>query len=107
MAVKFEQVPIQARLVLPLAPLTQLGAHKQQLLAGLREHVPEHEAKIGEFLPVVSRHLIEQRTLAVYDLVMRKGENEILVEGVDHPERQRVLMKVAMDGVLFHIEQGI
>ena len=57
-------------------------------------------AQIGEFLPAVARHLAEQRALAVHHLVMGQRQNEILGEGIEQPERQVVVMVVAVDRVL-------
>ena len=78
MARKFEQVPVEAAVVVPFAPLAELAAHEQQLLAGLGEHVAEQQPQVGELLPVVAGHLAEQRAFAVDDLVVRQRQNEVL-----------------------------
>src|SRR5690348_10473159 len=65
-----EQVPIEAVVMVPLAVLRELAAHEQQLLAWVRPHESEVRAQVGESLPAVPRHLAEQRTLAVHDLVV-------------------------------------
>ena len=65
-----EQMPIQALLHVPLLPLSELAAHEDQLLARLREHPAIEEPQVGELLPVVARHLRDQRALSVHDLVV-------------------------------------
>src|SRR5262245_38364004 len=52
-----QQMPIEARLVVPLGVRRQLGAHEEQLLAGAGEHVREQETQVRELLPLVARHL--------------------------------------------------
>src|ERR1035441_7492760 len=71
---KSQRMPVNAAVVVPFAPLGNLAAHEQQLLARLGEHVAEQQTQIGIFLPVVSRHFAEQRTLAVHHFVMRQRE---------------------------------
>src|SRR5688572_15888178 len=65
------EVPVEAHIVVPLAPLRELAAHEQQLLAGMRPHVAVEQAQVGELLPPVARHFGAQRALAVDDLIMR------------------------------------
>ena len=94
-----QQVPVQAVLVRPFPPLAELPAHEKQLLPGLGVHVAEEQPQVGELLPVVAGHLAQQRALAVDDLVMGEGQDEILGEGVEHAEGQVVLVVLAVDRV--------
>jgi hypothetical protein len=55
-----EQVPVEAPLVTPLALLRQLPAHEQQLLARVRPHVAVQRAQVGELLPAIPGHLVQQ-----------------------------------------------
>ena len=55
-----EEVPLEALLVGPLPPLTELTSHKQQLFTGLSVHVAEKQTQVGELLPVITRHLAQQ-----------------------------------------------
>jgi hypothetical protein len=73
-----EEMPVEARVVLPLAPLAELAAHEEELLPGLRPLVAEKEAEVRALLPRVARHLVEQRTLPVHDLVVRERQDEVL-----------------------------
>ena len=83
--------------MVPLVPLAELAAHEQQLLAGLRVHVAVEQAQVGELLPVVARHLAEERAFAVDDLVVRERQHEVLVEGVEHAERELAVVILAVD----------
>src|ERR1700756_1881612 len=66
-----EQVPVEAAVVIPFAPLAELAAHEQELLARVQPLVAEEQSQVGEALPVVAWHLRKQRALAVDDLVVR------------------------------------
>ncbi len=78
--------PFELVVVRPFAPLAELAAHEQQLLAGMPPHVAVQRAQVGELLPVVARHLADQRALAVHHFVVRQRQDEVLVEGV--PEQK-------------------
>src|ERR1700719_4501349 len=77
-----EQLPVEPDIVVPLALLSELAAHEQELLTGMAPHESEIGSQIGEALPAVARHLADQRALAVDHLVMAEREGEILVKGV-------------------------
>jgi hypothetical protein len=83
----------------PSRRLAELAAHEQQLLAGVRPHVAVERAQVGELLPAVARHLVEQRALAVHDLVVRERQHEVLGERVDERERELVVVVAAVDRV--------
>ena len=89
------EAPVDAGVVGPFAPLADLAAHEQQLLARLRPHVAEQQSQVGELLPVVAGHLRKQRALAVNDLVMGKGQHEVFVEGVEAAEGELAVAGVA------------
>ena len=65
-----EQPPVELAGLGPLRLLAELGAHEEQLLAGVRPHEGEVGAQVGQLLPPVARHLAQQRALAVHDLVV-------------------------------------
>ena len=75
--------PTAAVVVVPFVPLAELAAHEQQLLAGVRPHVAVEQPQVGELLPQVARHLVEQRAFAVHHFVVRERQHEVLGEGVD------------------------
>src|SRR5215207_1620538 len=100
----FEQVPVQAALVIPLSPLADLAAHEEQLLTRMSPHVAVESAQVGELLPAVALHLIEQRAFAVNHLVVREGENVILAPRIEKAEGEIVVMILTIDGVPREVE---
>src|SRR5262249_9790048 len=46
-----EQMPVEARLVVPLSPLAKLPAHEEEFFAGLGIHIAQQEAEGGVLLP--------------------------------------------------------
>ena len=101
------QMPVEADVVVPFAPLPELVPHEQQLLARMAVHVAVQRAQRRVFLPHVARHLVEHRPLAVDDLVVREREDEVLGEGVEHRERHFVVMPAAMHGVLLDVLEHV
>ena len=81
-----EQIPVERPCLAPFAALGELLPHEQQLLAGIAPHEGVVGAQVGELLPVVARHLAEQRALAVHHLVVAERQHEILAEGVEQAE---------------------
>ena len=55
-----KEVPVEAFLMIPFVPLTELTAHEEEFLTRLCIHVTIEKSQIGEFLPVVSGHLSDQ-----------------------------------------------
>ncbi len=93
--------------MVPFIPLADLAAHEEELLARLSVHVPVQEPQVGELLPVVSGHLAQQRPLTVHDFIMRKGQDKVFREGVQHAKGQSVVMKPAVNRFLAHVRQRI
>ena len=87
-------------IVVPLLALPDLLPHEQQLLAGMRPHVGQERARVGELLPFVARHLVDQRALAVHHFVVRDRQHEIFGEGVQQAEGDVVVVILAVDRVL-------
>ena len=102
LAVRFalKCAPVEPALVVPLSPLAELVAHEQELLPRLAVHVAVEKAEVGELLPLVARHAAGERPLAVHDLVVRQGQDEVLVERVKEPERQQIVVKSPVHRVL-------
>ena len=101
-----EQVPVQRLIVVPFALLAKLAAHEQQLLSRVGPHEREIGPEIRKFLPAVARHLAEQGSLAVHDLIMAERQDEILREGVDQAEGQIVVVMPAVDRILGDVRQA-
>ncbi len=64
-------------------------------------------AQIGEFLPVVAGHLVQQRAFAVHHFVMGKRQHEVLAEGIHHAEGQIVVMVFPVDRLTREIFQRV
>ena len=80
---------------------------KMSFLAGLRVHVPEERAEIGEFLPIVARHLPQERAFAMDDFVMREREQKIFLEGIKHAEGEVAVVMFAIHRIKCHVFQRV
>ena len=58
-------------------------------------------------LPEVARHLGKQRLLPMHDFIVRQRQHEVLGEGVNHTEREFVLVMATVDGVAIDVTQGV
>src|ERR1700722_20923986 len=103
----FEEIPLEAGIVVPLRPLAEFVAHEQQLLSWVAEHETVEKEQVCEFRTVVARNLANNGAFAVDDFVMREGQNKIFSEGVDQAEGDFVVMVVAVNGILRHVAQYI
>ena len=107
MALPGQQVPVQALVEVPFLPLPEFTPHEEQLLAGMAPHVGVEEPQVGELLPDIPRHLIEQRSFAVHHLVVREGQHEVFVERVDEAEGQFVVVILAVHGIVPHVAERV
>src|SRR5262245_47665736 len=107
MPVVSTEMPFQACLVAPLTPLSELSTHEQHFLAGMSIHEPIKCAQIGKALPVITGHFVEQRSLSVHHFIVRKHQDEVLSEGIEEPERNLILMKRAVDGIVAEVSQHV
>src|SRR6266516_1337815 len=81
-----DQMPIEALLVVPLAPLSELAAHKEQLLARMPPHIAIEGAQVGVPLPQIARHLVNHRAFDMHNFVVGERQDEILREGIHKRE---------------------
>src|SRR5258708_16579041 len=102
-----KQIPIKAGVVIPFAPLAKRAAHEESLFARSRPHVTEQRAQVGELLPSIAGHLVEQRAFAVNDLVVRKRQHEVFVPRVHQSKRQIAVMKSAVDRSVAEVVERI
>ena len=61
---RLEKASFERFVVLPLAALSELAAHEQQLLAGMTPHVTVEEPQVRKLLPGVARHFADEAGLA-------------------------------------------
>jgi len=107
MGIVLEQVPIEAAGFTPFMALGEFLAHEQKFFARVGILVGVKQAEIGELLPQVAGHFVEERILSVDDFVVREGKKEIFGEGVEEREGQFVMFVLAMDGIVREIFQGV
>src|SRR5579862_5210842 len=107
MLIPLREVPIEAFVVRPLAPLPELAAHEDELLAASRPHVAKQRTHVGKLLPTVARHLRKQRALAVHDLIMRDRQYEIFAPRIQHSEGQVAMVILAMNRIEREVLQRI
>ncbi len=102
-----QQTPVEAHVMIPLVPLPEFPSHEEEFFPGLSIHVSQKQPEIRELLPVIAGHLPQERPLAVNDLVMRQGQNEVFVIGVQEPKGEAVVMVLPVHGVFLHVLQGV
>jgi hypothetical protein len=95
-----EEVPVEAAGFAPFAALGEFLAHEEEFLAGVGVLISVEQTEIGELLPHVPGHFVEERVLSVNDFVVREGKKEILREGVKEGEGKLVVFVFAMDGIV-------
>ncbi len=93
--------------MVPLAPLAELAAHEQQLLARVRPHERQVGAQVGELLPAIPGHLVDQRAFAVDHFVVGNRQDEVLGIGVDHAEGHLVVVVLPIDRVFLDVLQRV
>src|SRR3981081_3064627 len=102
-----EQITAEFAMVIPLAALPEFATHEEQLLARMPVHPRVKHPQIRELLPFVARHLIQERALAVHDLVVAKHENEMLLERIHERERDVVVMEAPEDRIERHVMEEV
>src|SRR5579864_1504466 len=93
--------------MIPFVPLTELATHEKQLLAGLPIHPRVKHSEIGKFLPLVTRHLRNQRAFAVYHFIVTQNQNEMFLKRVEQRKRDVVVMKTAKNRIERHVLQKV
>jgi hypothetical protein len=100
MRIMLKQMPVEAASFAPFISLRELLTHEKKLLSRVSVLIAVEEAKIGELLPHVTGHFVEERVFAVDDFVVGEREKEIFGEGVEKRESEFVVFVFAMDGVV-------
>ncbi len=101
------EVPFQRPVVVPLAVLSELAAHKEQLLAGVAEHVGVEQPQVGCLLPVVARHFAPQGVFAVHHLVVGEGERVVFGERPAEGPGQVAVVVLAVDRLLARVLERV
>jgi hypothetical protein len=95
-----QQPPGQFAAGHPFPALAQFAAHELELLARRGHLVGQQQAQVGEALPVVARHLADQRALAVHHLVVRQRQHEVLAVGVELAEGQLAVVEAPVHRIV-------
>ncbi len=80
-------MPLKTIVVIPFVPLTEIAAHEQYFFSRMSPHIGIQQPQVGELLPPVTGHLIEQGAFAMDDFVMGQWQNKIFGERVNQAER--------------------
>ena len=102
-----QQIPVQFPFFTPFPELSEILSHKQQFLARMSEHKGISRLQVLEFLFRISRHLVDHRTLQMYDFIVGKHQNIILCKGVRHREGHLVMVVFSEVRIQFHVIQKI
>ena len=102
-----EKEPVNFPLLTPLPVLTDVLRHKEQLLAGMSEHICVPGLQIFKFFLILARHLADHGTLQMHNLVMREHQDIILAECIGHGECHLVVIKLAEIRIQLHVLQKI
>src|SRR6266568_3139693 len=100
-------MPVEALLEVPFVSLPEISTHKEEFLPGMTVHVAVEESEVSELLPGITWHLVEQRTLPVYDFIMGQWEDEVFRERVPETEGELVMMVLSVNGVLCEVFQRV
>ena len=92
-------MPIEAAGFAPFLTLTELLAHEEEFFAGVRVLIGIKQTEVGELLPEIARHFVQQRVFAMDDFIVGKRQNEIFAEGIDEGKRDFVVFVLAVDGI--------
>ena len=103
----FEQEPVKLTLFVPLGKLRELIAHEAELFARMRHHIAVEGAQIAELHIIFAGHLIDERILAVDDLIVRQRQNVILRIRIGHREGELIVAALAVERVEGHIFQRV
>src|SRR5690349_18196988 len=81
-----EKPPIELAVGVPFAALTKFATHEQEHFAREQPLVSEESAEICEATPVIAGHAGKERTFAMDDFIVGKGEDEVFVMMIEHRE---------------------
>ena len=104
---RFDQMPIEAAVVVPFVPLTEFAAHEKQLLARMPEHPGVEHSEVSELLPLIARHPIEKRSFPMHDFIVAKNQNEMFLISVKEREGDAALMKAPVNRIERHVMKKI
>ena len=101
------KVPVETRIMIPLAIRRELGAHEEQRFARTGHRIADERAQIREPLPLITGHLFEQRLLEVHHFIVRQRIHESFAVLVHHREGQLVVRTLAKERIDFEIVERV
>ena len=96
------QMPVETLVEIPFPSLAEFLAHEQQLLARMPPHVSVIGPQVGELLPGIAGHAVEDRALAGLGLPgdsLSKMTISLWAMRFDHPWCR-------LDAAAYHMFQG-
>jgi hypothetical protein len=100
MGIVLEKVPIEAVSFTPFVALGELLAHEEEFFAGMGVLIGVEQTEIGELLPQVAGHFVEERTFSVDDFIVGEGKHEVLGKGVEQRESELVVLVFSVNGIV-------
>src|SRR6185295_20158442 len=100
-------MPLDAGVMVPLIPLSELSPHEQHFLAGMPVHEAIEGPEIGKALPFVPWHFVEQRPFSVHHFVVRKHQHEVFIKSIEESKRNLILMKESVDWFMAEVIQHV
>src|SRR5207247_10420571 len=104
---RLKKVPIETLRKIPFFPLSKFSSHKKEFFSGVPPHISKEGTQICKTLPEITWHLVNQGTLYMYDLIMRKWQNKVLGIGIHQRECNIIVMISSMDRIHVHVVQHI
>ena len=104
---ELQEMPIEAAVVIPFLPLSEFTAHEQEFLAGIGIHPGVKHPQVGEFLPGVTWHFVDQRSFAVNDFVMAEHEDKMFLERIEQGEGDVALMIFPVNWLPAHVHEEV
>ena len=103
-----QQIPFNLLGLGPLIVLSEILSHKEELLSRMGPEIAIGSPQVFRLLlEGLARHLSQHAPLAVYHLVMREHQLEILGVVIDHGEGQLIVASLPEEGIRLHIGKEV
>src|SRR5207302_4279835 len=100
MGIVLEEMPVDAAGFGPFATLGEFLPHEEKFLARVGALIGVEQTEVGELLPHIAGHFVEERIFAVDDFVVGEGKQEIFSESVKKRKSELVVLVLAMNGIV-------
>ena len=89
---KMKNIPILLPLLIPLAELTDLIAHKVQFFARVSEHVRVQGPGLRKLLFIIAGHLLNDRRLSMHHFIVRQRKQIVFIIKILHGEGELMII---------------